>query len=55
MSYLAHLEMSAFANVIMLSIKGGYYGKGGHYHNETKGIKTAAHNHEDSGKNNQAS
>jgi len=55
MSYLAHLEMSAFTNAIMSSIKGGYYGRGRHYRNEVKGIKTATHSQEDSRKNSEAS
>jgi len=46
MSYLAHLEMSGFTYAIM-SLKGG------HCHNEAKGVKTAAHSQEDSGKNSQ--
>ena len=39
MSYLAKIEMSSFKPTIILFLKGGYYGRKGHYHNDPEGIK----------------
>ncbi|MDO9529927.1 MAG: hypothetical protein Q7J27_12340, partial [Syntrophales bacterium] len=39
MSYLAKIEMSAFKEAIIPDLRGGYYGRKGHNHGESKGIK----------------
>jgi len=44
MSYLAKVEMSYFKSAIMPYLEGGHYGRKGHYHNDSSGVKKAAHN-----------
>jgi len=44
MSYLANLEMSYSKYAIIPYLKGGYYGRKGHYHDEREGIKEVTHN-----------
>ena len=43
MSYLANLEMSYSRVAIIVSFKGGFYGRKGHYHGYTGGVKESAH------------
>ena len=49
MSYLGHIEMSAFKEAIIPDLIGGYYGRKGHNHGEPKGIKASACNSQDTG------
>ena len=44
MSPLAKLEMAPCKGAIIVPLKGGRYGRGGHYHDEQKGIKTVTCN-----------
>ena len=49
MSYSTNLEMSYSKGAIMHSLKGGHYGRKGHYQYDSGGIKTAAYSTQGAG------